>query len=64
MEVEKKFATLGNYQLVKLLGQGYNAKVKLGLSLVDGKYYAVKIFKKTHAFEKNKDSLTKEYQVM
>jgi hypothetical protein len=37
MEVEKKFATLGNYQLVKLLGQGYNAKVKLGLSLVDGK---------------------------
>jgi len=32
MEIEKKYATIGNYSLLKLLGQGYNAKVKLGLN--------------------------------
>ena len=45
MDSEKKYPTLGDYILVKTLGSGYNAKVKLGYSKTDGKYYAVKILK-------------------
>ena len=26
MEIEKKYATIGNYSLLKCLGQGYTAK--------------------------------------
>jgi len=31
MDIEKKNAMLDNYVLVKALGSGYHAKVKLGL---------------------------------
>lgn len=54
MDIEKKLAMLDNFQLVKCLGSGYHAKVKLGINLDDGKVYAIKIFKKTHSFESNK----------
>lgn len=65
MELEQEHhAYLDNYKLVKTLGQGYHAKVKLGLNPNDNKYYALKIFKKTHDFEKNKETLLKEFQVM
>jgi serine/threonine protein kinase len=50
--------------LVKSLGAGYNAKVKLGYDAQTQQYHAIKIFKKTHSFEKNRDSLKKEYQMM
>ena len=33
-----------NYQLLKDLGKGYNAKVKLAINVLTSKYYAMKIF--------------------
>ena len=45
MDTEKKHPTLGDYILVKTLGSGYNAKVKLGYSKVNGQYYAIKVLK-------------------
>lgn len=50
--------------MIQTLGQGYNAKVKLGYNKENNSYYAVKIFKKTHAFEKNRENLIKEFKVM
>lgn len=64
MEIENEpshGAMLDNYKLIKTLGQGYHAKVKLGINPEDNKLVALKIFKKTHDFEKNRETLTKEF---
>lgn len=47
MEVENKgkYPTLGRYICLQTLGSGFNAKVKLGQSMDDQKYVAIKIMK-------------------
>lgn len=48
MDIEKKHAMLDKYVLVKTLGAGYHAKVKLGIDSQSNKEVALKIFKNTH----------------
>jgi serine/threonine protein kinase len=64
MEIEKKFATLDKYMLLKTLGSGYHAKVKLAYSNEDSKHYAIKVFKPTHSFQSNLKALENEIKIM
>ena len=38
-----KYAQLGNYKVIRTLGEGSTCKVKLGQNMNSGKYYALKI---------------------
>lgn len=57
MEIEKKNAMLDKYRLVKTLGAGYHAKVKLGLDSQTNQLVALKIFKNTHSLAQNLKTL-------
>ena len=45
MSMKKKFATLDDFVLIKLLGSGFNCKVKLGYQESSKKYFAIKIIR-------------------
>lgn len=64
MEIEKKFAMVESYQLIKTLGSGYHAKVKLGYSVENGTYAALKIFKTQHSIASNMKTLKNEIEIM
>lgn len=64
MEIEKKNAMVESYQLIKTLGSGYHAKVKLGYSVETGNYAALKIFKSQHSIAANLKTLKNEIDIM
>jgi len=45
MDIENQYPSIGEYDLIKTLGAGYNAKVKLGKHKLNENYYAVKVIK-------------------
>lgn len=45
IEGQKKFSYLDEYKIIKTLGAGYHAQVKLGQD-EDGNYVAIKKYKK------------------
>lgn len=63
MEIEKKHPTIDDYILVKTLGAGYNAKVKLGYNKNNGQYYAVKIIKRQNV-SSNERSIKNEVEIL
>lgn len=48
---------LGKFNLISTLGQGSYSKVKLAVSMEDGKYYAVKIHKDDPDFTEDKKTI-------
>jgi serine/threonine protein kinase len=64
MDIEKKHPMLDKYMLVKTLGAGYHAKVKLGYCTETGKYVAAKIFKNSHSLTSNLKTLKNEIDIM
>jgi len=55
---------LEKYVLVKTLGSGYHAKVKLGLDTKTNQKVALKIFKNTHSLAANLKTLKHEIDIM
>ncbi len=54
MEIEKKHAQLGKYQVTKTLGTGYTSKIKLGYDPETEQHHALKILKKNCTFADDK----------
>ena len=64
MSLKKKFATLDDFLLIKLLGSGYNCKVKLGFQESTKKYYAIKIIRSKVHIESNIKAMVNEIQLL
>ena len=60
----RKFANLDDYLLIKLLGSGYNCKVKLGYQETTKKYFAIKIIRNRVHVDSNMKALLNEIQLL
>lgn len=61
---KKKYAQFEKYLLLKCLGSGFHAKVKLGLDPETNQKVAIKIFKKTHSLTAVIATMKKEIEIM
>ena len=61
---QRKFATLDDFILIKLLGSGFNCKVKLGYQESTKKYYAIKIIRTKVHVASNIKAMINEIQLL
>lgn len=64
MSFKKKFANLDDFVLIKLLGSGYNCKVKLGFQESTKKYFAIKIIRIKVHIDSNIKAMVNEIQLL
>jgi len=62
-EEKTKYTKCGSYTIIKTIGSGYHAKVKLAQT-AEGQLCAIKVFKKDHALSANIKALANEIQIL